>query len=157
MKYKVFTYPVPCDGELPELNSFLSSHRVVNVREEIVPLGSGACLVFVVEYLDSPNKGNSRGDPKVDYRKELSEEEFMAFSRLRDVRKELAEKEGTPVYNIFTNAQLAEMVKKKVASRDGLSQISGVGEARIGKYAEAVLAVCSELLNGGAGGPPAVR
>lgn len=146
MKYRVFTYPVPCDETLPELNSFLSAHRILNVRDEIVQVGSGANLVFVVEYLDPvAGKGPGGGDPKVDYRKELSEEEFMVFSRLRDVRKELADQEATPVYNIFTNAQLAEMVKRKVYTKAGLSEIQGVGEARIEKYAEPVLVVCREF------------
>jgi hypothetical protein len=31
MKYHVFTYPVPCDEAVPELNSFLSSHRILRV------------------------------------------------------------------------------------------------------------------------------
>lgn len=154
MKYRAFTYPVPCDGDLSELNSFLSSHRVLTVHDEIVKTGTGACLVFVVEYLDSVSgKGSSRGEPKVDYRKELSDEQFMVFSRLRDLRKELAEREGTPVYNIFTNAQLAEMVKKKVNSKTALAEISGVGEARIEKYGESVLGVCREFFADGAGEP----
>lgn len=40
MKYRVFTYPVPCDEALAELNSFLSSHRILRVRDELVVKGS---------------------------------------------------------------------------------------------------------------------
>ena len=32
MKYRVFTYPVPCDEAVSELNGFLSSHRILRVR-----------------------------------------------------------------------------------------------------------------------------
>jgi len=31
MKFKTFTYCVPDDGENKELNSFVSSHKVLNV------------------------------------------------------------------------------------------------------------------------------
>jgi len=42
MKYRVFTYPVPCDEAVVELNSFLSPHRVLRVRDEIVEDVPGA-------------------------------------------------------------------------------------------------------------------
>lgn len=153
MRYRVFTYPVPCEEELAELNGFLSSHRILKVREEFVQQGSATCLVFVVEYLDSvPGRSSGGGrEPKVDYKKELSEEEFMVYSRLRDVRRELAEKEATPVYNVFTNAQLAEIVKKRVRTLSALEEIDGVGKGRVEKYGAAVLSVCSEFLKGDAG------
>jgi superfamily II DNA helicase RecQ len=51
----------------------------------------------------------------------------------------VAEKEGVPVYVVFTNEQLAEMVKKKVSSKAALKEIEGVGEARVEKYGDAVL------------------
>ena len=40
MKYRIFTYPVPCDETVAELNGFLSSHRILRVRDEIVLKGS---------------------------------------------------------------------------------------------------------------------
>ena len=45
--------------------------------------------------------------PEVDYREVLKPEEFEMFSRLREWRKALAEKEGVPVYTLLTNEQLA--------------------------------------------------
>jgi len=51
-----------------------------------------------------------------------------------------------PVYQVFTNAQLAEIVQKKVSSKTALADIGGVGEARIEKYAEPMLAVCREFM-----------
>ena len=52
----------------------------------------------------------------------LKPEEFEVFSRLRDWRKGVAEKEGVPVYVVFTNEQLAEMVKKKVGTKAALER-----------------------------------
>ena len=84
MNFRVFSYPIPCDEGLPELNGFLGSHRVLRVREEFVSNGASTCLVFVVEYLDvAQQRAVLKGEPKVDYRKELSEEEFAVFSHLR--------------------------------------------------------------------------
>ena len=54
-----------------------------------------------------------------------------------------AEKEGVPVYTIFTNEQLAQMVQKKVNSKVGLKEIEGVGDARVEKYGEALMQMLS--------------
>ena len=63
------------------------------------------------------------------------------FSRLREWRKGAAEKEGVPAYVVLSNEQLAQMVQKKVATKTGLREIEGVGDARVEKYGEAVLQV----------------
>ena len=144
MKYRVFTYPVPCDEAVTELNGFLSSHRILRVRDEIVMKGSDPYLLFVVEYLDGPGGEKPAKLPKVDYREKLTEEEFAVFSALRDWRKARGEDEGVPVYTIFTNAQLAEIVKKKVGSLAELGTVEGVGKSRIEKYGEALLGICRD-------------
>jgi superfamily II DNA helicase RecQ len=75
----------------------------------------------------------------VDYKEVLKPEEFEVFSRLRDWRKGVAEKDSVPVYVVFTNEQLAEMVKRRVSTKAALKEIEGVGESRIEKYGDAVL------------------
>jgi superfamily II DNA helicase RecQ len=142
MQFKFFQIPTSDPGAAgEELNGFLRSHRIVAVRSELVRLGETAFWAFSVEYLEGGAKGPDRMLPKVDYREVLKEAEFKVFSRLRDWRKAEAEKEGVPVYTIFTNEQLAEMARRSIQSRADLGKIDGVGEARLSKYAEAVLRV----------------
>ena len=59
MKYRIFTYPVPCDETVAELNGFLSSHRILRVRDEIVVKGSYPYLLFVVEDVPGAPNPNS--------------------------------------------------------------------------------------------------
>jgi superfamily II DNA helicase RecQ len=143
MQLKLFIVPVK-NLSLPEgeMNAFLRSHRVLAVRKEFVSDGENSFWTFCVEYLESAPAGiASPGGklPKVDYKEVLKPEEFEVFSHLRDWRKGVAEKEGVPVYVVFTNEQLAEMVKKKVSTKAALKEIEGVGESRIEKYGDAVL------------------
>ena len=145
MKYRVFTYPVPCDEVVAELNSFLSSHRILRVRDELVSKGSDPCLVFIVEYLDGSGNEKPARPPKVDYREELTDAEFAVFSALRDWRKARSEEEGVPVYTIFTNAQLAEIVKNKVETLSALGKVEGVGKSRVEKYGEALLEIFKDF------------
>lgn len=82
-----------------------------------------------------------------DYKQILAPEDFAVFVRLRQWRKEAAEEEGVPLYTIFTNEQLAEMARRRPQTKAELGSIDGVGEARLGKYGEAVLALIGEAAN----------
>ena len=74
----------------------------------------------------------------------LDEKTFALFSRLRELRKSLAEKENLPPYAVFTNEQLAEIAKARCLTPAALGQITGIGPARIEKYGEAVLALIND-------------
>ena len=145
MQLKVFVLPIKNLGAAEvEMNAFLRGHRVLAVKKEFVPDGENSFWTFCVEYLDGGGGGGLVPGgklPKVDYKEVLKPEEFEVFSRLRDWRKAVAEKEGVPVYVVLTNEQLAQMVQKKVNSKTGLKEIEGVGDARVEKYGESLLAL----------------
>ena len=125
-----------------ELNRLLRSGRIVSVRKEFVAAGEDSFWAFCVEFLEGAvpvEKG--RGVAKVDSREVLGEEEFLMFSKLRDWRRTMVEKEAVPAYAIFTNEQLAGMVTAKVGTLSALGLIAGIGQARVEKYGEAVLRV----------------
>jgi hypothetical protein len=108
MQLKLFIVPVKnIAAAQAEMNVFLRAQRVLAVKKEFVPDGENSFWTFCVEYLDGASAGGplaGRG-PKVDYREVLKPEEFEVFSRLRDWRKGVAEKEGVPVYALLTNGQ----------------------------------------------------
>ena len=142
MQLKLFVLPIKNLGAAEaEMNGFLRGHRVLAVKKEFVADGGNSFWSFCVEYLDGVGAGAlvPGGRPKVDYKEVLKPEEFEVFSRLRDWRKGVAEKEGVPVYTVLTNEQLAQMVQKQVKGKAGLKEIEGVGEARIEKCGEALV------------------
>lgn len=139
-----------------ELNAFLARERVLAVQRQFMADGVNSCWVFCVELASGPGPlpdalraagsrgaaaagGAARGQA-VDYKQVLSEPEFADFAALRDLRKQLAQAEGVPVYAVFSNEQLAAIATQRVASRSALGQIDGIGPARVDKYAGAVLA-----------------
>jgi superfamily II DNA helicase RecQ len=151
MNYRVFQYPLPAPPELEDLNAFLRTQRVAAVTQHLASTAGGTMLVFVVETVGTASASPAAGlQPRTDYREQLSTAEFSIFSRLRDERKKWAEAEGVPVYTVFTNAQLAEMVKRRIRSAAELGKIDGVGPARLEKYGARLLAVLSDLPQEGA-------
>jgi ATP-dependent DNA helicase RecQ len=65
------------------------------------------------------------------------------FEALRAWRRETASAASVPPYVIFHDATLASIVEAKPANLSALGKVSGVGEAKLKKHGEAVLAVIS--------------
>jgi superfamily II DNA helicase RecQ len=128
-----------------ELNRFLATHRVLAIERHLVADGSRTAWAVCVTY-DEAGGGEVRSQPagvaaaagapkgRVDYRDVLSPPEFEVFVRLRALRKQLADRDGVPVYAVFTNEQIAAMVRGGVTSLAEPARIEGVGPARVDKY-----------------------
>jgi superfamily II DNA helicase RecQ len=82
---------------------------------------------------------------RIDYKTILSPDEFTIFSLLRDLRKELSQQEGVPVFALFNNEQLAQMVQRRCSTKADLLGIEGIGEAKVDKYSEKILITLSKF------------
>lgn len=152
MRFEFFHVPVFSDGnQASELNQFLASHRVLSFDRQFVADGANSHWAICVTWMDGvPTKATSKGSKdrsKVDYRDLLPETEFRVFAILRSLRKEIAEQEGVPAYALFTNEQLASIVRGRVISLAKLSEIDGVGPARIEKYGPRFLGIMKKELS----------
>ena len=139
MKIRIFTIPIHGDqSQENELNSFMSGRRVISVEKHFVDAGSNSAWTFCVTWTEMSEKAPVRKG-KIDYKEVLSEQDFKIYAALRALRKEMAEKEGVPAYALFTNEQLAEMVRQHVQSKAQIGKIKGVGSARVEKYGQPFL------------------
>lgn len=142
MPFHVFQYALPGVVDLDDLNAFLAGHRVLTVEHHFLAHAAGTTLVFLVQTAEATEQRSTRkAEAKVDYRAVLPPEQFSLFSQLRDLRRSLAEADGVPVYTVFTNAQLAEIVQRRPASAADLLAIEGIGQARVERYGQRVLAL----------------
>lgn len=132
-----------------ELNGFLARHKVVAIERHLIDQGVSSFWAICVDYLSSASSdtaGNANlSRNRLDYKAILPPDEFAVFSRLRELRKELALAEAVPVYALFTNEQLAQMVQRRCHSMSDLAQIEGIGEGKIEKYAERLLPLLMTL------------
>ena len=70
------------------------------------------------------------------------------FTALKAVRTQVAQAEHVPAYIVFSNATLADMAAKAPRTMEGLLEVSGVGEAKAGRYGKAFLAAINDYLDG---------
>ncbi|MEU4717041.1 DNA helicase RecQ [Micromonospora purpureochromogenes] len=75
---------------------------------------------------------------------DLTPEAASVFERLRAWRAATAKEQGVPAYVIFHDATLRQIATEAPNSLAGLSQINGVGENKLAKYGEGILAVLAE-------------
>lgn len=146
MQIRVFS--IPMDGELQaleEMNDFLRSQKVLSVEKVAVVDHGRHYWSICVEYLPR-RAGEASGTPygsvsassrpRLDYREILAKEDFDRYTRLRSLRKQLADAEAVPVYTILTNAQLADIARSVPQTKAELGRIEGVGPAKLDRYAE---------------------
>jgi retron-type reverse transcriptase len=103
--------------------------------------------VVLVEYLETQAKtSNELVRGKVDYKEVLNEKDFSLYSKLREIRKKLAEDNGLPVYTVCTNEQLAEIAKRRLKTIAECLKIEGIGQGKADKYVPTFLE-CIKLEN----------
>jgi len=148
MRFHFVTIPIFDSGTVEaELNQFLGSHRVVSVERHLVPDGARTVWAICVTYAETPgptksvNDANTGKKGRIDYRETLSADQFQLFVKLRDWRKTTSDHEAVPPYAVFTNEQIAEMVRRPVRTVTDLGRIDGIGPSRVEKYGAAVLGI----------------
>ncbi|QQX77549.1 MULTISPECIES: DNA helicase RecQ [Aequorivita] len=70
------------------------------------------------------------------------------FDKLRELRLKLAQEINKPAFVVFSDASLEDMENKKPRTREEFAEVSGVGEAKLEKYADDFLKVINRHLDG---------
>lgn len=141
MSLHIFTVPVlDIESKIAVVNQFIEQNTVIGIEKQFVSNGDNSFWSICVTKTDSVVDGAKKLDRNykkkgIDYKEVLSPEDFSLYVKLRNLRKEIGLSEGLAVYAIFSNAQLAEMVTKKVATKTDMASIEGIGEKRLEQYA----------------------
>ncbi len=159
---KVFTLPFSeALGGFPDeaVRRFLVGKRVLKMTDHFFERDGLPHLALVLWYADADAAGTSRpasiaaaaaasaggsipaAPAEDDFRSLLKESDWPVFKALKAWRAERARSDGVPPYVIATNKVLAEIAVQRPQSRAALGAIQGFGEAKVARYAEAILAL----------------
>lgn len=143
MEVKIFTVPIFDEGSIQdEMNRFLRGHKVLEMEQKLVTHGQNSYWTYSIRYVTGATVAESRTKKeKIDYRDVLDERTFGVFSRLRELRKEIAQAEAIPVYAVFTNAELAKIAELEEMSGKNLTSINGIGKNKMEKYGNRIIAM----------------
>lgn len=145
MQYRIFTINAE-DASCEEMNTFLRGRKIVEVDKHFYAMQNSAFWTFCIGYIDEISNNNTQPKKeKIDYKDVLDEKSFEKFVVLREMRKEVAQKEGIPVYAVFTNEEMANIAKLDKLSLNALQSVNGIGEKRVEKYGKAVIETLSKI------------
>lgn len=116
-----------------EMNVFLRSKKVLQVESHLVSNAQGAFWCFCIKYLDDTILAD-RDKIKVDYKQVLDEVTFKRFSRLREIRKKVAQDEAIPAFAIFTDEELASLAKIEELTPSAMKTVKGIGDKKVEKF-----------------------
>ncbi len=149
MKLKVFTLRFDDssgafdDGDLV---AFMEDHdnprEVIDVSEHFFVHDRRPIWALLLSYRDVPRPGaRRRRDPAKDYRADLDEPDKELYDELKSWRAKACRREGLPPYLICTNRQMADIARSRPASLAKLHDINGLGDAKVSRWGEEILAV----------------
>lgn len=121
-------------------------YGALQLTEKCRPLLKGAESIQLRK--DPVVKSESRGSKGrkasgADIRDQITDP--AGWDALRACRKELAEQQGVPPYVIFHDTTLFDMLERRPATLDELSEVNGVGAAKLEKYGEIFLKTLASL------------
>lgn len=131
-----------------DVREFIKDKEIISVTDYHFVKNDVPYLTFIFRYFphraemeSKADAKNSKREPDDDWKKLLSEADMGLFNLLREWRTQRCKKEGVPPYILFTNQQLAMIVKKRPQSLTELTQIDGIGKGKAQKYGEDVLSI----------------
>ena len=134
MPYQIITIPFDREGEgfsVEELNTFCLNKRITEAKKHFFRQNGKSYWTVFLEYEHVLEfDGNSNG---------LNESENHLYNKLREWRKEQAEKDGMPPFIIANNKQLVQIIKQAPKSLEALGQIDGIGRKKINKYGKDII------------------
>jgi len=125
------------------IHAFTKDKEVISIKDYFFFKNDTPYLTFVIQYAWIPS--NTRPERfqagQEDWRRLLNEADLGLFDLLRNWRLTRSKKEGAPPYILFSNAQLAHIVKARPQVLSDLAKIEGVGQAKIDKYGSEILEI----------------
>lgn len=77
---------------------------------------------------------------------EMTGEDLLLFERLKQWRREKAGQTGKVPWQVFTDATLEDIVRRRPVNSSQLAQVSGVGEVKLERYGSEVNAIVREFV-----------
>lgn len=132
MQIKVYTIPIIGGENMnEEMNAFLRSKKILHVEKQFSTTSQNGFWSFCISYIEESTTADKA---KVDYRQVLGEEGFKRFSKMREIRKQLAQDEGVPAYAVFTDEEMAALAKIEDLTAAKMKTVKGIGEKKLEKY-----------------------
>lgn len=127
------------------LREFLKDKEIISIRDHFFIRNEVPYLTVVVRYFPTRQEIDPamapQGKRDEAWRELIGESDTGLFNLLREWRSKRSRQDGVPPYILFTNKQLAQLIKNNPTSLAALEQIDGIGKSRVEKYGKDILEI----------------
>jgi len=139
MQHKIFTIPLIGGEHInDEMNAFIRANKTLNVEKQLLQTPNGWFWAFCIQFTQGQNNNSNYRTEKIDYMQILTGKPLELFNKLKEIRKQLAQKDGIPVYAIFSNDELAGIAQLPEITPANIKNIKGIGQNKVKSYANTV-------------------
>lgn len=130
-------------GDQETINLFMDTVSVKKTATQFVPGNPDywSILVFYEDYNGTKSKAKDAEKQTAITEADLTETEKHILTALKVWRKDKAAEINFPDFMVFHNATLMSIVKEKPQTLLELSRIKGLGDQKITKYGDDVIAI----------------
>lgn len=132
-----------------KLNNFLTTVNVIKIANHVLTSEQGnywSIIVFYDDVLPIEPDDISRSEKHPAFNPStLNPEELNRYEALRIWRADTAAKNNFPNYIVASNAQLGEIAKLNPSEKEALNKIKGLGERKVNKYGDEIIAVLNAI------------
>lgn len=152
MPIRIFT--IPFNEETQTFHDdlivqFCTNKRIYKIETRFFVRNSMPYWTVVVNYgpILSEEKISVKGGHP-DEVHDLDDRQKALLVKLKEWRKEVADKAGYPVYLIATNAHLVSAIKNRCTSLESLKLIKGFGKSKIEKFGKGLTSIIQTFYQG---------
>ena len=151
MPLRIFTIPFSEETQTFHddlIIQFCTNKRVHKIETRFFVRNSMPYWTVAIHYgqILAEEKVRVSGGPADEY--SLDDQQKALLIRLKEWRKEEADRQHFPVYLIATNAHLALAIRNKCTTLESLKLIKGFGKAKIEKYGKAITGIIKTFYQG---------
>ena len=131
------------------LETDMQAYGGIRLTEMSRPLLRGETEVWLRRDEDASKRRSTKAERGSRIKEGYAEaNEDPLWHALKAKRSELAREQGVPPYVIFHDSTLLEILNQKPGSLTEMSQISGIGQAKLARYGDDFLQVLEDFANG---------
>ncbi len=157
MKTRIFSLrfsPTEEGFQTKDLDNFMKDSDIISVSDHFFLHEGHPWLCLIVSYREDNRRNDvpisskhvsTQSEVKKDWRDTLDDERKQIFDLLRHWRAVKSQKDGLPPYVILTNRQVAEIVQANVTSVADLRKIDGIGDGKIQRFGNDILAILQQV------------
>lgn len=125
------------------VNDFILNKKITEIKKEFFILKKIPYWSILIDYEEILEKQYLTKDKKtvIKEKKGMNEWQKILFEKLREWRKNRADKDGVPVYIIATNSEIKEIIDTTADSIEKLRNIKGFGKKKIENYGKEIISI----------------